>query len=505
MEIFKLFGSILIDSSEAEASISKTGEKAEGIASKLGSGIKTAAKWGAAIAAGAAAAGAAIMGVATKSAAAADNVDKMSQKIGISREAYQELSFACSQSGTDVDTLKSGVKTLTNQMQMAADGNKTAAAAFDSLGLSIYDVNGNLKSQEDMMFETMSALQGMDDQTQKAALAVDLFGKSGSELMPMLNGAAGSIDAMRQQAHDLGLVMSDDAVDAGVKFTDTMDQLKRAFSAVAVNVGVELMPLIMELAAWITANMPVIQDVASAAFGAISTAVGAFVGWIKSAIEMIQQWAADNQKTIERVQLLFQKFFSFVESLFAVFSDILSGDWDHLFSETLPNLLKGAFELIDHLLELALDGLVVIVKGVGTAMFQAGKSLFSALWDGIKSIWDSIGNWVSDKVSWLTDKLTFWRSGSREMDSGKISGSHAAGLPFVPYDGYVAQLHRGETVLSADGTKEMIAGVVREVVGAMVGGEQQPQTIVVQSVLDGKIIGETAYQYNRNRQRAYGG
>ena len=82
MEIFKLFGSILIKSDEAEKSIQKTESKALKVASTLGNGIKTAAKWGAAIAAGAAAAGGALIGLTSKAADAADEVDKMSKRSG---------------------------------------------------------------------------------------------------------------------------------------------------------------------------------------------------------------------------------------------------------------------------------------------------------------------------------------------------------------------------------------------------------------------------------------
>ena len=76
MEIFKLFGSIMVNSSEAEKSISNTGSKAEGLAAKLGKGITTAAKWGAGIAAGATAAAGAMLGVANKAAETADEIDK---------------------------------------------------------------------------------------------------------------------------------------------------------------------------------------------------------------------------------------------------------------------------------------------------------------------------------------------------------------------------------------------------------------------------------------------
>ena len=88
MEIFRLFGSIFINSDEAEKSISRTEEKAEGLGSKLGKGIKTAAEWGTAIAGGVTAATGALMGVATKTAATTDRIDKMSQKIGLSRQGF---------------------------------------------------------------------------------------------------------------------------------------------------------------------------------------------------------------------------------------------------------------------------------------------------------------------------------------------------------------------------------------------------------------------------------
>lgn len=90
MEIFKLFGSIFVDNEDANKSIAKTEEKAGGLSEKLGSGIKTAAKWGAAIVGGATAAGGALFAVATKAAGTTDRIDKLSQKIGISREGFQE-------------------------------------------------------------------------------------------------------------------------------------------------------------------------------------------------------------------------------------------------------------------------------------------------------------------------------------------------------------------------------------------------------------------------------
>lgn len=94
-------------------------------------------------------------------------------------------------------------------------------------------------------------------------------------------------------------------------------------------------------------------------------------------------------------------------------------------------------------------GIVDAIVNFGTNFYNAGKEIFTSVWNGLKSVWDSICSWVSEKVNWLVDKLAFWRSGQSEMD-----GSHRTGLREVPYDGYVAELHKGEMVLTAYEAKQ---------------------------------------------------
>ncbi len=115
--ILSLFGTILIDNTAANKSIDTTTEKAEKSGSKVGSAFSSIAKGaaavGTAVVAGATAVGTAAFKMASDTSAAADNVDKMSQKIGISRTAYQEWDYLMSQNGMSVDKLQTGIKTLT--------------------------------------------------------------------------------------------------------------------------------------------------------------------------------------------------------------------------------------------------------------------------------------------------------------------------------------------------------------------------------------------------------
>lgn len=260
MEVFKLFGSIFVNTDDADKSLQKTEKNAEGLAAKFGNGVKAAAKWGAAIAAAATTTGAAIFGLATSAAGTADEIDKMSQKIGISAEAFQEWDYVMGQNGMDVDKLSVGMKTLVTQMDKAANGTASAQENFDRLGISIFNADGSLKDQEVILNETMHALADMENGTEKARLATELFGKAGIEMMPMLNQGSGAMDELTQRAHDLGLVMSDDAVKAGVTLGDTIDDIKQSFSMIGTNLGAAVIPVIQQFADLIVDNMPLIQE-----------------------------------------------------------------------------------------------------------------------------------------------------------------------------------------------------------------------------------------------------
>ena len=286
---------MLIDDKDALAALKKVDNKGKDTGSKFGKLAKSGLAIGAAVGTAAVAAGAGLLAMANKSAETTDRIDKLSQKLGMSREGFQEWDYAMRQSGVSIDSIGAGMKSVTNQFDELGKGGKIATNAFGKIGLSFDDLKG--KTQEEIFDLTIKGLQGVEDTTVRAALANDLLGRSGAELAPILNEGAEGVENLKNRAHELGLVMSDDAVDAGVLFGDTMDDLKSSFGMVFTELGVQLIPILQKLAAWIIANMPQIKETIKTTMEVASTVIGGTVkviGWlidkISAAVDWVNKW-----------------------------------------------------------------------------------------------------------------------------------------------------------------------------------------------------------------------
>jgi hypothetical protein len=376
LELFKLFGTLaLLGVDEANKDIEETTKNAGGLGDKLKSGITTATKWGAGIAAGATAAAAGVMKVAMDSAAAADEVDKMSQKIGISKQGYQEWSYVLGQNGMDISSLQMGMKTLVTQMDGVVNGTDSSIAMFDALGLSVYDSTGALKDQETMMNEVMVALADMPNGTEKARLATELFGRSGSELMPMLNQGSSAMMDLTQRAHDLGLVMSDESVTAGVVLGDTMDDVKKSLGMVATELGVQLMPIVQMALEWVIENLPVIKEYVTEAMDTIGVAIEA----IKPIVQILFKQIGVLWETVLKPVL---------SGIITFLTGTFTGDWGKAWEgveSVLKGILNGIIGGIEWMVNKAIDGINALIDGINDlAVVEAIAKIFGV--DGIPKL-----------------------------------------------------------------------------------------------------------------------
>ena len=227
------------------------------LAKQMNTGLKNAAKT-AGVALGAMTAVSAAL--VTKTVEAGDRIDKLSQKMQMSRKTFQELDYVFSQNGANIESMSVSMTKLSKNISAVVQGNKNAVSIFKQLGVSVKDSSGHLRKTEDIMFDVLGRLQKMPDNANRAALATTLFGKSASELQPLLNSGAKSVEELRQRFKGLGLGMSDKTIDAAVKFKDTMDTIGRSFSAVGFELAGGLLPSLQQVSDSVIKNLPKIKE-----------------------------------------------------------------------------------------------------------------------------------------------------------------------------------------------------------------------------------------------------
>ena len=185
MNIFELMGRLTLDTSEYEAGLDEAEKDSESFGTKLSNTMGTVAKVGGAgmlaLGTATAMAGKALVDNMNEVGAYGDNIDKLSQKMGISAKAYQEWDFIAQHSGTSMASLRSSFKTLSTAVQNGSEG-------FEALGISLEDATA--MSTEDLFSAVIAGLQNMEEGTERTALASKLLGRGAMELGALLNTSA---------------------------------------------------------------------------------------------------------------------------------------------------------------------------------------------------------------------------------------------------------------------------------------------------------------------------
>jgi hypothetical protein len=178
---------------------------------------------------------------------AGDELNKLSQKTGIAVETLSGYKVAAELSDVSTEEFAKGVKTLSVNMVAAAGGSKDQAAAFQAIGVSVKNADGSLRNIDDVLGDVAERFAGYEDGAAKAALAQDIFGKSGAALIPLLNaGRQGLIDA-REEAEKLGVVFSKDLAQQAEQFNDNLTRLSLGLQGAKVQLLGGLLPTLIKL------------------------------------------------------------------------------------------------------------------------------------------------------------------------------------------------------------------------------------------------------------------
>lgn len=220
------------------ARVQESMEGLVGFASKLG------------LAAGAAAA--TIFGFAKITAQAGDEALATSQKLGLSVENLTRLQFAAKLSNLEAGQFNVGLRFLAKNMDDATKGTGDAAIAFKKLGIQFKDGHGKLLPTDQVLSNVADKLSKMPDGAKKTATAMDIFGKSGADMIPLLNEGAAGIQKMMDRSDELGFTMSEELARAGDEFNDSLDEMMAGLTGVRNVIGAKLLPALLPLVKKIT-------------------------------------------------------------------------------------------------------------------------------------------------------------------------------------------------------------------------------------------------------------
>jgi hypothetical protein len=229
--------------------------------SKLVRGLKSAEKklkaWGTAVkdigrkmAEVGAAVVAPLLGAAKAYAAIGDNLVHVSERTGIAVEALSELSFAADQCGIEMEAFETGIRKMQKTIVSAAKGSSEAQEALGLLGVTIKDLDG--LSPDEQFKLIADRISQIEDPTIRAAMAMQIFGKNGTALLPMISMGAEGIDALRKQARALGLTISTEDAEAAHSFNRALEVLWKVLKHGVFVIGSALAPTLKDVAKWIT-------------------------------------------------------------------------------------------------------------------------------------------------------------------------------------------------------------------------------------------------------------
>lgn len=188
----------------------------------------------------------ALISATKETAEYAKEIKRLASITGQSTDSLQEFDYAAEMIGVSSDRIRDSLKETTNKMQEARDGNEATALAYQNLGVSITDANGQLRSAQDVFYDTIDALGKVQNQTERDAIAMDLMSESAQELNPLIDIGSEGLKKYAQEAHDMGYVLDNDALASLAAVDDAQQKLLKSQEAVTKQISAEFAPYMAE-------------------------------------------------------------------------------------------------------------------------------------------------------------------------------------------------------------------------------------------------------------------
>lgn len=329
----------------------------------------------------------ALISMTKESAAYADEILTQSAVTGLSTEALQEYQYAAELVDVSLDTLTSSQTKMIRSMDAARRGSKEQAEAFDKLGISVQNADGTLRDAQDVFGDAIDALGAISNETERDAIAMTIFGRSARDLNPLIKAGSDGLRELAQEAHNVGYVMSEEALDALGAVDDQVQRMNRSNEALKNQIAVGMAPAVENLMKKGTDFFVRLQEAAEGSgilevFGALLDVVSA----LEPLFEVLFGTAEDGVPALQALALAL-----------GVVADALT---------IVANTIAIVIELFKQLINLAggkgFDDSNLVRYGENVAQVFSDKGATARAWDSM---------FGADNIGKNADGTDYWRGG----------------------------------------------------------------------------------------------
>lgn len=367
-----------------------------------------------------AAVGGSILAVGKSTADYAGDMYDMARGAGIGVEAFQKLAYAGRMSGVETEKLSASLVKFDRMVAEATGGNKTYMQTFEDLGIKIKDSAGNLRQPNEIFEDVADIFHNTEDGIGKTALAVELFGKSGADLIPMLNDGKAGLKAFYAEAERLGLALSNEMIAKGDAFSDQLENIGEQVKGVKLQLGAALIPalsaatekiskVIDKITKWVQENPEL-----AATIGNITMTTGkwiAILGTAAIAIGSVAFIILQFRKAFRAMSdavTIGISIFKNIKNTFLVVDKAMKG-----YTKT-QKLATVATKLFNKALKAnPILTIISLIIALGAVVYSVIKNwdkiaawfkklwdaivgIFKAAWEAIKKVWSTVTGWFSN-------------------------------------------------------------------------------------------------------------
>lgn len=346
--------------------------------------------------------GAALVGNAYKSAQFADDLNTLSKQTGFSTDELQKMQYASDLIDVSFDTMTGSIRKLTSNMSSGKE-------VFDTLGVSIYNADGSMRDATDVWYDSIEALSQVQNETERDALSMELFGKSAMEMAGIVDDGGASLRALGEEAEQAGVIISGDALQSANEFNDAIDRFKATAQASFMKAGATLAEVLT----------PALERVATAVTNVLTwfanldgtqqsliltiTAVVAAISPVAAIIAKITQVIGTLKTAWTALSTAFTAISGPVGIVIAVVGALIAigillyKNWDTI-KEKAQELWAKLTEVFENI-KTTIANIINAIKSVVSSVFDSIKSTITSIVDGIKNKVTSVFNTIKSGVT----------------------------------------------------------------------------------------------------------